>query len=216
MINLLTAARLAEAAYEDDPVFDGWTFEPLHDGETQVFGCENSDGVLAIAFRGSSSARDWITDATFATVKRDTPGRWHRGMSRAFDGVEGGIFYWICRRAPREVVLLGHSLGGGIATIASSHFNTDEASLITFGAPRVCTYRAAEWLKVRLLTSRAVRMVKYGDPVPRLPLPIGLQLGIYTHALPPTMLGVKGHDLAPDHPMAGYVADLIADTEERP
>lgn len=214
-MDLLTAVLLAEASYEDDPVIDGWSFEPLHVGETQVFGCEHRGGALAVAFRGSSSRRDWITDFKFGTIKRPLiPGRWHRGISGAFDDVADGIEKWLDRpftlRRERPC-LIGHSLGGGLATIAASRFR--DLSLITFGAPRVCTYRAAAWLREGLtstnpLTRQAVRLARYGDPVPGVPFRIGFQRGVYTHAIPVTMLGEKGMDRERDHPIERYIEDL--------
>jgi predicted lipase len=74
-----------------------------------------------------------------------------------------------------QIVFTGLSLGGSLAALAAVDFNdvaglSDRISLYTYGQPRVGNKAFVEYVNSLPFASRIVRVVRNGDPVPRLPL----------------------------------------------
>ncbi|NQV85922.1 MAG: lipase family protein [Woeseiaceae bacterium] len=126
-----------------------------------------------IAYRGTEprSIADWITDFSAYKSKWETGGHVHAGFMDAYDMARETTREILRASSGSNVYLCGHSLGGGIASLAS--LDAAEQSLqfsqtYTFGAPRVFGWAAA--LKaLRLTYGRVFRVVNGNDIVPRIP-----------------------------------------------
>ncbi len=89
---------------------------------------------VAVAFRGTDEARDWLTNMHAVPVRWAGGGRVHRGFRRAFGHALRPLRTLLAAHAaPR--LLCGHSLGGALALLAAPVFGA--RTVRTFGAPRV-------------------------------------------------------------------------------
>jgi len=86
--------------------------------DTQSFVAATND-VALIAFRGTESIRDWITDLNARRVTRPY-GLVHRGFYHAFNDVRTRLERVLESFPERKIVLTGHSLGGALATVAAA------------------------------------------------------------------------------------------------
>ncbi len=100
---------------------------------------------IIIAFRGTMSSTDWITDAiasqkNFKYIK--DPALTHRGFTSIYASARGQIMSAL-KRLPvdKTLFITGHSLGGALATLCAVDVaaNTDHQSphVFTYGSPRV-------------------------------------------------------------------------------
>lgn len=123
-------AQLSDAAYGTPTIRDAGTdTEVLIEGDV-------------VAFRGTSSWRDWVTDAKAVYVPWVTPtgmkGFVHGGFFRAFSSVRERITERVKQMS--AVTFTGHSLGGALATLAAAWYCGAQRKigrLITFGSPKV-------------------------------------------------------------------------------
>jgi hypothetical protein len=166
----------------------------FHNGMTDgwAFIAEGTD-LIALAFRGTSSTKNWDTDFHVALIHPDNTDRQlhvHQGFYRAFvklDEGKLGIEEKIdaIKQATSGAVpiyITGHSLGGALAQIAAAVLGSDQvAACYTYGSPRVGNSYFDLWVKVP-----SYRVMNYADIVPQVPLPI-----VYRHSGDPRYL--------PDH-----------------
>jgi hypothetical protein len=140
---------------------------------------------LVIAFRGTTDARNWLTDLDCAWDMEDGC-RIHRGFARALDSVQGrlGGEIMAARWEGRRVWLAGHSLGGALAMLYgwryfNAHHELPFAGIYTFGQPRVgnSAFRLI-YNSCPELFGSTFRVVHADDIVPRVPW----LLGCYRHA----------------------------------
>lgn len=99
------------------------------------------DNCILIAFRGTKSARDWITDVDAMRVNIKG-GSVHQGFSDSVAGVFADILTVVDRNPGKSLVITGHSLGGAQAADAAYRFDgigVKVAALYTFGQPRWCS-----------------------------------------------------------------------------
>lgn len=150
--------------------------------------CANGDGnLLVIAFRGSNNDQDWRYNFEFAQkemVFDDMPYGYksrtgvaiHTGFRKDYAQCEAGIHEMVKAFADGEVVknilIVGHSLGGALAHIASldMQFNFGDRmsiSCVSFGSPRVFNHAGVASYNRRV--PNTVRVVNGSDPVPRVP-----------------------------------------------
>tara|TARA_Y100000389_G_scaffold186336_1_gene206593 strand:- start:51 stop:773 length:723 start_codon:yes stop_codon:yes gene_type:complete len=144
----------------------------------------NSDKTIYICFRGTSSFKDAITDLkTFQkTFIRDGV-KVHRGFYKQFSSIEEQITNYIKSIIDYDVKLwkfcfIGHSLGGGLATLASVYYKNKysyfDIECITFGSPRVGNKKFASLYKEYVHSS--YRIVNHKDPIQYVPMS-----PLYTH-----------------------------------
>jgi hypothetical protein len=148
---------------------------------------------LVVAFRGTSSKEDILTDLAIALTELELPSRVHMDIEmsagagagaglEAGEGVEvhsGFNDQFLSVRDEidgpvaqhDEVIFCGHSLGGALATIGSLYYATKypekSVSCVTFGSPRVGNPKFVELFDNRVKES--VRFVNDNDPVPCVP-----------------------------------------------
>ncbi|MEM1333891.1 MAG: lipase family protein, partial [Actinomycetota bacterium] len=155
--------------------------------DTQVIVARNDrTHDLAVAFRGSESALDWINDAIATRTDYPLPdGRViedsaHLGFAAALAAVEQQLLA-VLQANDRSmldgtrVYFTGHSLGGALATLGSLRFagalqqlgyTADEIVTYTFGAPRSMTLELVGHHDALLPNTFAV--ANSDDPVPHL------------------------------------------------
>ncbi len=181
---LALAAKLAYAGAPEARAittlwgFDKNWFHPFDVRDTQGFMTEN-DATLLIAFRGTTSIRDWITDARILQLDGPT-GKVHKGFLDAWRDVEAAVRGKIAGTGPRRIWICGHSLGGALAKVAAAslHFGNPPVAVqgvVTFGQPRVGNARFAAAFDAAF-GGRSFRFINDRDIVPR--VPPGLE---YTH-----------------------------------
>ena len=132
---------------------------------TQAFGAVHSDGRVYLAFRGTEAddPTDILTDAdciphSWQELPDDC--KVHAGFSTALDSLwKGHIQPWLAAQSGGQVCITGHSLGAALATLAAAL--VPDASLVTFGSPRVGNDKFA----ARLRGPRVRRFVDCSDVV---------------------------------------------------
>lgn len=192
MISDLDLCALAGAAYHTAPA---WASETAHVCRTDL------PDLTVVAFRGSASVQDWLTDAS------DMPDRQHPKLGTVPDGFltsAESVFDQIMQDVPGPWIATGHSLGGAQARIASALAilaGRAPLRLVTFGSPRTGT------LGGLIAMLPGTDFCNKRDPVP------GVPLG-YSHPRLVRHIGVPSllDCLAPinDHFCSAYAASLAA------
>jgi hypothetical protein len=179
-VRLRELRDVAERAYSEATIIQTRT-------DTQVLVSRLAGGDVAVAFRGSSSLRDWITNAQFMTtilLSTTRHGgisvhRVHTGFLAAFESVAVDLTHAVgeaLREARRNypdarLHVTGHSLGGALALLGGMEFARQKlplALVVTFGAPRVGNKAFARMFN-KFIGDRTINVVNEGDPVPLLP-----------------------------------------------
>ena len=159
-----------------------------------------------IAFRGTASAGAWVQD--FDQVLALVPvtpilhsmfpeARVHQGFLEQFEqvgakamGPAWSLKHRLLRLSggvdPALIIITGHSLGGGVAVIASvwasAVWPAAAIRVVTFGAPKVGN---SEWNDaVGAVVGRQWRVVNRWDMVPELPIFLGFEQGALGAWLP--------------------------------
>jgi len=185
IINELTCAKIASAAYGDKTQIKGTPLESakhlkFHDEEeSQAFTGTFGD-LTFVAIRGTDSRADAKVDSEFHRVpfrfiKKDCgfeyagTGKVHRGVLRHTAAIINRIVKAVMGHGNNRVLITGHSLGGGAAQLVASvlHGCGLEVHLVTFGSMRAGNKAFRDELNDALATS--ARYVNYVDPVPRQP-----------------------------------------------
>jgi hypothetical protein len=199
-------AKAAEAAYWDEL---GEAVEELGLGDKAVtFACGQFHGFVApldditvLAFRGTASIENWLTDGQAAQTKDPAyPGKVHQG----FAGAMRGIWPDLVQKLPPPTSTIplwvtGHSLGAALATLAAVRLQAARfavRAVYTYGSPRVGDPDFySDYAPV------AYRFVNNNDVVPHVPLeymavPVSLhavQLCRYKHVGTLEYLDRHGH-----------------------
>jgi triacylglycerol lipase len=179
----LDTARALCAACANTYRVPGDLSTPLCHATITRFGDSSSSGSIpsytVVAFRGSKSLRDWLTDFEFRRVRNDLGDLVHEGFYRAWLSVREILCnHPSLQHSNTPLLLTGHSLGGALALLAAEgllHCGFDVRGVYTFGGPRVGDGAWALGYDARL-GSKTWRLVDELDLVPRVPF-----LG-FTHA----------------------------------
>ncbi|MDX2256190.1 MAG: lipase family protein [Pseudanabaenaceae cyanobacterium bins.39] len=157
-----------------------------HTIDTQGLVAEH-DQHIVIAFRGSESLPDWLTNASVAKVPSPFGvGEVHQGFQNALFPALTKILTAIRMIDPRfekDIWVTGHSLGGALAVMFVAMLaeeDIDVRGLYTFGAPRVGDEDFAKIFNQKFIDIQpnttnqdkpgiSYRMVNQGDLVPHLP-----------------------------------------------
>jgi triacylglycerol lipase len=172
----LRCAKACAASYELGP-FPSHEPVPIviqeRHTDTQGF-IQRYDNVNLIAFRGSTSLRDWLTDAQFRMTTADRGSenvRVHRGFWAAIQSVWDDIDKILIKDFDKPIIVTGHSLGGALAILCAWLLRNQGyrvESVYTFGQPRVGNKAFARNYD-RSLRERTFRFIKGEDVVPRVP-----------------------------------------------
>ncbi|MBT1063886.1 lipase family protein [Bowmanella sp. Y26] len=115
----------------------GFIAEGINNGQG-----ENRKGESLITIKGTNSWADTKTD--LKTLPTNFNGHMtHRGFVQTFRSFEHHIDRYLDWHSPSKIHLVGHSLGGALATLTAYHIakrdstKTCQIKLYTFGAPRV-------------------------------------------------------------------------------
>jgi len=146
--------------------------------KSKVLHCVVADhgDYVVLAFRGSTSMQDWLTDLKFTQTGSKTtglPGKVHQGFFRALDQGWSRIAELLSRAddAGKSIWITGHSLGGGLSHLAAMRAEEDGidvAGVYTFASPRVGN---PEFVKAYedVYRGRSFRVVNVEDMVPHVP-----------------------------------------------
>ena len=145
---------------------------------------EEKPDCIVIAFKGTASIRNWITDAEFERTALisgmyGSVSRVHKGFEAAFSSILQpliealggcGIFNAIhCK----PLFITGHSLGGALAVLAALELQRNGFRILqvyTFGQPRVGNADFKSLYETRAgLGAKTFRLVFQEDVVPRIP-----------------------------------------------
>ncbi len=143
---------------------------------TQAYVIETAPGIAnetVVAFRGTQvfadpSLADMLSNLWFRRRPWD-PGRVHRGYREALLDIVQELKRPLYS-GRRPLYFTGHSMGGALATLAST-LPPGPSATYSFGAPRVGDAAFARSL------ANLVRIVHGADLAPRYPLPLGYRHG---------------------------------------
>ncbi|MFC5469839.1 lipase family protein [Cohnella suwonensis] len=178
-----------------------------------------SDSHVVVAFRGTSSAQDWVADAMASQVKvkwASRAGYAHRGFSRIYDSARGQVLETLEGLPPGKALnITGHSLGGGLATLcaldAAENSSFENPTTYTFGSPRVGNPAFARAFKER--AGDNYRVNNRFDVVTHLPpqiyrLPKRDKTFYYEHVSKPETLAFHNGSVSGNHVIGSYYAVL--------
>lgn len=179
---------------------------------------ESSQEII-IAFRGTSSTTDWISDLIasqkkFQYILEDT--LTHRGFTDIYSSARMGIFSALSRLSQDKILYItGHSLGAALATLCAIDIaaNTPYISpnLFTYGSPRVGNPNFADAFKKHVQTS--YRFANLLDPVTHAPpfiykLPKREKKYYYRHVQKLSSLSFKNGSIGDNHIIGSYFEEL--------
>lgn len=142
-----------------------------------VYGLFYTDDYLVISFKGTTTFRETINNLKFIQVddKYCIPGKIHKGFhdsifkNNVVETLEEKVFE-ILKNKKRKLYIIGHSLGGALATLFYSYLRNSalihdqEIELITFGSPRVGDYEFSKCIDT------STRVVNGNDIVSKVPI----------------------------------------------
>jgi predicted lipase len=187
---------------------------------TEIFGfIIESDDNIVIAFRGTTSTADTISDL----IARQIPFPWlsnggqtHRGFTEIYETARIQIITALTKCNPnKKLIITGHSLGGALATLCALDpaYNSKFSPPIvyTYGAPRVGdpTFAAAYNQKIAFNH----RIVIESDLIPLIPPPLFKIHGYpkvyhYLHVKGGFMLHFLTDSLSKNHALINYFTVL--------
>lgn len=125
-----------------------------------------------VAFRGTETnqPRDWARDAAFAPLPGEPGGRVHSGFRDALNEIWAAIEDELDVNG-RPLILTGHSLGAGLATLAAARaldIGHEIAAVYLYGSPRpgLADFRAAFDQRLQAVTFNVIDHI---DLVTRVP-----------------------------------------------
>lgn len=178
-----------------------------------------SEDRIIIAFRGTSSTTDWISDAIARQRKykcvKET-GLTHVGISDIYYSAREQILSSLRRLSKKKALIItGHSLGGALAVlcaidvVGNSEFSSP--TLYTYGAPRVGNPVFAKAFTSAV--DQCYRINNRFDIVPHLPphiykLPRSDKTYHYMHVREDIPLHFQNGSVASNHVISSYFKEL--------
>jgi hypothetical protein len=103
------------------------------------FVAAGGDGRVVVAFRGTESNKpeDLVVDLRTRTIAWTGDGQVHEGFVDALSKVQKELGTALPPVGSGSILITGHSLGAGLATLAAAALRERHPRLITFGSPRV-------------------------------------------------------------------------------
>ena len=141
--------------------------------DTRVLVVDLPDCII-IAFRGSKSLQNWLTDAQFWRRQIGATGEGgevHHGFLDAHESIIGDLVKHLLAGHCKPIFVTGHSLGGALAILAALELKRQGfaiAQVYTFGQPRVGN-GAFKSRYDGALGAQTFRVVYEEDIVPRVP-----------------------------------------------
>ncbi|MFD2114851.1 Mbeg1-like protein [Paenibacillus yanchengensis] len=185
----------------------------------------SSPQATIVAFRGTSSAVDWISDfiaqqTTFSPVKQ--AGQTHKGFTDIYLSMREQLLD-ILLQTPldRPLFITGHSLGGALATLAAldlSHNSQYQQPIVyTFGAPRVGDPTFARYYNKYIATHW--RYQNEFDIVPHLPplvyqSPNTKKTYLYIHVKEEVARSFRYGTVSGNHILESYFNDLAKENPD--
>lgn len=151
------------------------------------FGKGAYQGHAFIILRGTHFLGDWLTNLNVGTSRSAYGQSIHDGFHQAFLSMQVKLSPFINSLGARgihSVHCIGHSLGGGLATVCAEYVKAStpfKPYLYTYGAPRVGMRAFADMLSSNLSPERMFRVYHRTDIVPCIPF------WPFVHA--PTLMG---------------------------
>ena len=159
----LTLAEISRVVYREPDEVEAWatdkgfSFQWFEAFDTQA--CVLClDKYCVLAFRGTESVRDWLTDLDVRQVDGVHEG-FNTALDYVWDDIEG------LDLNGKLLFLTGHSLGAALATLAASRLGF--GTLYTFGSPRVGDEDFVERFNFEHI---CYRFVNNNDVVTRVPM----------------------------------------------
>ncbi|KAJ1973327.1 hypothetical protein H4R35_004178 [Dimargaris xerosporica] len=190
--DLKVYANLAGAAYSDLTSWDCSHCDEVEDSELVQFFSKNNnvtvgyiainDGIesVTLAFRGTTEARQWVEDFKFSKVDfpNDTDGsQVHKGFLETYQDVADDVYKRTTEQLDQHpnhtLTIVGHSLGGALASVAAVDFVSRNESLasimkvVTFGKPHVGNMNYVK--HYNSMKVNTTRVVNKNDLVPHVP-----------------------------------------------
>ncbi len=128
-----------------------------------------------IVLRGTKFLADWLTNLNVGVSRSCNGQSVHDGFNRAFCSMKPQIKPFVRALAANgvhSVHCIGHSLGGGLATLSAEYVKATTAltpNLYTFGAPRVGLRSFADTLSSNVGSTKIYRVYHQTDIVPCIP-----------------------------------------------
>lgn len=185
----------AAAAYGENGMMDGGQCVDDRATDTRAVVWRDEDGDVVVAFRGTRSLRNFVTDVCARRVSfwNGCPGdvEVHAGFLRALNSIYVGVYGVVERMLgdkakpgldgvspyqDRRLWVTGHSLGGALAKLFAVRCKMPMAGVYTFGEPRVGNAGFRDYYDA-LLKSCTFRVVDAEDFITRIPW----LLGAYRH-----------------------------------
>lgn len=168
-VQLLAGA--ADAAYGSEAQIKDWAKSKglsatmFHGPASETEGFTTHDGkMLIVAFRGTSSRRDWETNLHAGLPEDDIHAGFHAGVNEVWSAIVAAVK----EAGNRKIWITGHSLGGALAVIAASKLIAPFEGVVTFGQPRAGGKLFAQRCQTAF-GDRHLRVINDQDAVPRVP-----------------------------------------------
>lgn len=160
---------------------------------------EYKEDTVIIAFKGTTTTKEVLVDASIDRIDRGQMGKIHKGFYEYFIEKHRDVIDKFLRdnKHYTNVVFVGHSLGGALATLSACYYGIEKSDkniyCISFGAPRVGNWKFAK--KFKEVVFKSFRFVNKGDWVVKVP-PVGLYKHVKTkYVVESDLFGKRPHNL---------------------